>query len=133
MEHSVEVHLPFIQYFLKNKEISLMLAGEVYNIEFLHKIHKYFDLIIVSSDLSHYLSYEEAKKRDLRTIELILKKDIKSFIKEGDACGKEIIKSLLYLAKRENLNTKLLKYLNSGDTFGDKSKVVGYSAIAFYY
>jgi len=132
LEHSIEVHLPFIQYFLKKDEVYLMLAGEVYNIDLLHKMHKKFDLIIVSSDLSHYLPYEKAKEKDLKTIELIIKKDLKGFIKHGDACGKEIIKSLIYLAKRENLKAKLLKYLNSGDTFGDKSKVVGYSSIIFY-
>lgn len=131
-EHSLEVHLPFIQYFLKKDEIYLFLAGEVFDIDLLHKIHGKFDLIIVSSDLSHYFPYIEANKRDLNTISLILKKDLKNFVKEGDACGKEVIKSLIYLSKRENLKVKLLKYLNSGDTYGDKRRVVGYSAIAFY-
>ena len=133
-EHSVEVQIPFLQYFYKHFKITPLLAGEVQDLELLEKVWKSKnpDVLIVSSDLSHYHPYEEAVKIDRKTIELILKKDVKGFIKYGDACGREAIKSLLLMAKKYNWKVDLLKYLNSGDTAGDKSAVVGYASIVFY-
>jgi AmmeMemoRadiSam system protein B len=132
-EHSVEVQIPFLQYFYKDYfNLTPLLAGEVHDLEFFNRVKNYYELFVISSDLSHYLPYEEAVKRDLRTIEFILKKDIKGFIKYGDACGREAIKSLLITAKKENWNVALLKYLNSGDTAGTKEQVVGYASIVFY-
>jgi len=131
-EHSLEVQLPFLQYYFKEFSITSLLFGELNDLEPLLKTKGLFDLIVVSSDLSHYYSYEKAKKIDLKTLELIENLDIKGFAKYGEACGKEVIIALMMIAKKENWKVKVLKYLNSGDIFGDKEKVVGYGGVIFY-
>ncbi|MGD9129219.1 MAG: AmmeMemoRadiSam system protein B [Candidatus Woesebacteria bacterium] len=102
-------------------------------------------LLIVSSDLSHYPDYDDANIVDRKTIEAILSGKIKNFEKTIDqemvagysnlatcACGAEAIKLALRLAQIFKIqNIKLLKYANSGDVTGDRSRVVGYAAIAF--
>jgi AmmeMemoRadiSam system protein B len=89
-------------------------------------------LIIVSSDLSHYLPYRQAVQKDKETIAAILDGQTTVLETQGDACGLTSILTLLHLAKKRNWRGQLLDYRNSGDTFGDKSRVVGYAAIAFY-
>jgi len=90
-------------------------------------------LLAVSSDLSHYLPYSEAVARDKETIEIILNDKPEEFIKrENCACGKTPILLLMEIARRQNWQPVLLNYTNSGDTAGDRSKVVGYAAIAYF-
>jgi len=90
-------------------------------------------LLIVSSDLSHYPNYETANEVDKQTIESIIKMDPKKFTGVGietNACGLEAIKIGINVAKLLQMESpKLLKYQNSGDTSGDKSRVVGYGSI----
>ena len=135
-EHSLEVELPFLQTVLRNFKIMPLLTGTKTDItktaKILSCILKNDSLLVVSSDLSHYLPYNEAKKTDLQTINYILNKDVLSFLKNGEACGKIAILILLYIAKALNWQSKLLIYANSGDTAGPKNQVVGYTAIAFY-
>lgn len=131
-EHSLEVQLPFLQNILGEFELYALVIGEVFDFEALAKtIAKFLDeetLLVVSSDLSHYLSYDVAVAVDKQTIRCILQN------KEGeliDACGKNPIKILLPLAQQLGWKSCLLDYRNSGDTSGDKSRVVGYAAIAW--
>jgi len=88
-------------------------------------------VIIVSSDLSHYLPYEEAVEKDLRSCELITQLDTENGEFGIDACNKTGILTLMYLAKKLNLVPRLLDYRNSGDTAGGKSGVVGYASLIF--
>ncbi len=132
LEHCLEVQLPFLQYFFDNFNITPLLFGELENIGPLLKLKDDFDLIIVSSDLSHYLPYNKAKEVDLQTLMYIENLDIKNFIEKGECCGKSSILALMMIAKKENWKAKVIKYLNSGDTFGDKEKVVGYGGVMFY-
>jgi len=86
-------------------------------------------LIVVSSDLSHYLPYAEAKRVDRATADSILER--RALSRHEQACGATPINGLLEIARRKDLVPTLLDLRNSGDTAGDHSRVVGYAAFAF--
>lgn len=86
-------------------------------------------LIVVSSDLSHYLPYAEAQEIDRATADSILHRHALAYHEQ--ACGATPINGLLEVARRRNLTPTLLDLRNSGDTAGDKSRVVGYTAFSF--
>lgn len=147
-EHSLEVQVPFLQKVLSDfKILPLIFGSEDKDWEELAKIIlklKEKILILASSDLSHYPSYEIAKKVDLETINSILSCDPEVFvgkIKELEkkypevetfACAQDSIKTILKVAKEKKAKALCLKYQNSGDSvFGDKEQVVGYAAISF--
>lgn len=88
-------------------------------------------LIVASSDLSHYRAYEAAKELDTRCLGAICGLDIERMKGQG-ACGKLPILALMHLAKKKGWKARLLDYRNSGDTAGDKRRVVGDGAVAFY-
>ncbi len=134
-EHCLEVQLPFIQAVLKKPEVTPILTGEVSPKELAEALLpsiKTSTVVIASSDLSHYLPYEEAKKADAVANEAVPKLQISRFEEEGDACGKTAILTLMHMAKKKGWKGKFLDYRNSGDTAGDKGKVVGYGCYAFY-
>jgi AmmeMemoRadiSam system protein B len=87
-------------------------------------------IYIFSSDLSHFLSYNEAKQKDARTIEIISQLDLKQ-AKKLDACGIYPLLVFMQLAIQKGLKPELIEYKNSGDITGDKSAVVGYSSWVF--
>jgi AmmeMemoRadiSam system protein B/AmmeMemoRadiSam system protein A len=138
LEHSVEVVLPFLQYFLKKFELIPIVLGQGSNL--VDRVSAALDplldkktLLVASSDLSHYLPYQEAVARDRETIDMILNlKTGKLLRRENAACGKIPILILINMARRHGWQPILLHYSNSGDTAGDRSRVVGYGAIAFY-
>lgn len=138
VEHSLEVVLPFLQYFLKKFELIPIVLGQGNDLA--DRVSAALDplidqntLLVVSSDLSHYLSYQEAVARDRETINMILNLDAgKLLTRENAACGKIPILVLINMARRHGWQPILLHYSNSGDTAGDRSRVVGYAAIAFY-
>jgi len=86
-------------------------------------------LIVISSDLSHFLPYAEAKRVDQATAEAILALD--AHLVGEQACGAFPINGLLLAAQRRELVPHLLDMRNSGDTAGDRNRVVGYGAFAF--
>ncbi len=143
-EHSIEVQLPFLQTVLKRDfQITPILTGKFDDYkEAAGVVKKLTDdetLLIISSDLSHYLPYEEAQRIDKVTISKILnsclskpqQKQVKSRISSESACGASGINITVELAKQLGWKAKLLDYRNSGDTAGDKDQVVGYAAIVF--
>ena len=138
LEHSVEVVLPYLQYFLKKFEIIPVVLGQGRDLA--EKVTAVFDplldqttLLVASSDLSHYLPYQAAVARDRETINMILNLNVDELLeRENAACGKSPILVVINMARRHNWHPVLLHYSNSGDTAGDRSKVVGYAAIAFY-
>jgi AmmeMemoRadiSam system protein A len=90
-------------------------------------------LLVVSSDLSHYLDYSTAQIKDKETIRMILDLDAEGLSRSGNrACGIIPITVVIQLARKHGWQPILLHYSNSGDTAGDRKRVVGYSAIAFY-
>jgi MEMO1 family protein len=133
-EHSIEVQLPFLQCTLHDFSIVPIIFGEVDPNRVAEAILPFLDddtLIIASTDLSHYLPYDEAKARDTRCVKAI--SDLQADRIEGeDACGHSAVQTLIEIARRKHWKTRLLDYRNSGDTSGDKQRVVGYAAIAFF-
>lgn len=131
-EHCLEVEIPFLQKTLKNFKIIPLLYSEIdYNLlaEIVSSVLDEDSLILVSSDLSHYLDYQTAKKVDSLTINKI---SGLSFSQEIEACGKIGILALLSLAKERRWQVKLIKYMNSGDVLDEKDKVVGYAGFCFF-
>ena len=86
-------------------------------------------LIIVSSDLSHFHSYTEALKIDTQTVEHILA--LKPHLTHEQACGGTPVNGMLLAAGQHGLTPELIDFRNSGDTAGDKNRVVGYASFAF--
>jgi hypothetical protein len=133
-EHSVEVQLPFLQYVLDNFEIIPIVAGQASQ----QLIADVLDalvidsssIVVISSDLSHYLEYQSAQKIDRFTSDAILNLD-SSMIDSVHACGCVGIRGFLQYAEKHQLTGHLLDLRNSGDTAGTKDKVVGYGAYLF--
>ncbi|MDD3084191.1 MAG: AmmeMemoRadiSam system protein B, partial [Candidatus ainarchaeum sp.] len=111
-EHSLEVQLPFLQTILKNFFLIPIIYSKILPQELLKIIPKN-DLIVVSSDFSHYLKYTGAVKKDLKTIEYITKLDFENILKKGDACGLIGIATIVLMAKKNNWKPILLNYRNS--------------------
>jgi hypothetical protein len=133
-EHSVEVEVPFLQRTLGNFQLIPVVFGVTDPAAAARALSQVVDdrtLVIASSDLSHYYSYAGARERDRRCVEAICRLDTAAMEQE-EACGKFPIMTLMELAKERGWKARLLDCRNSGDTSGDKSRVVGYAAIAFY-
>ena len=133
LEHALEVQLPFLQIALEDFRIVPFAVGDATPAEVAAVIDRLWGgpetLIVVSSDLSHYHSYAEACAIDRRTTSDILA--LASSIDHEQACGATPINGFALCAKRQGLAVELLDLRNSGDTAGDKSRVVGYAAFAF--
>ncbi len=135
-EHSLEVVLPFLQYYLKDFKFIPMVMGPGDIDQYTGAIESVVDdqtLLVASSDLSHYLPYPEAVTTDKDTIDMIIRLDTTAFAnKHHCACGKIPILILMKMARKHGWQPILIHYSNSGDTAGTRDKVVGYAAIAFY-
>ncbi len=133
-EHSLEVELPFLQRVLTHFSLTPLVFGEVDERLVARALGPWFtqdSLLLVSSALSHYHAYERAVQQDRATIDHILQLEPDA-LREDDACGRGPVRTLLHLARANDWKPRLLKYENSGDTAGDKRRVVGYAAIGFY-
>lgn len=134
-EHSLEVQLPFLQRTLEDFRIVPFVVGDAAPNEVASVMDAAWGdastVVIVSSDLSHYLSYEEAVEVDRKTADQILALGPKPLSPE-QACGSKAINGLLVTASRRHLRPKLLDLRNSGDTAGPRDEVVGYGVFAFY-
>lgn len=131
-EHSVEVQLPFLQRVLDDVDVVPLLAGDALGEEVADVLEELWDdrtLVVISSDLSHYLTYEEARHVDVGTIAQITALDAP--LDHRQACGATPVNGLLVAARRRGLRPTLLGACSSGDTAGDRSRVVGYCAFAF--
>jgi hypothetical protein len=133
-EHSIEVQVPFLQKTLTNFTILPVVFGNVDPEQVARVLAGVIDgktIVVASSDLSHYYPYDKAEELDHRCVKAVCDMNIDE-MKNQEACGKLPILTLMYLAREKGWKPQLLDYRNSGDTAGDKSRVVGYSAIAFY-
>ncbi|CAG4883640.1 MEMO1 family protein GTOL_11523 [Georgfuchsia toluolica] len=132
-EHSLEVHLPFLQTVLDDFSIVPFAVGDATAQEVAAVLELLWGgaetLIVVSSDLSHYLPHAVARRIDQDTADSILHLD--QLPSHEQACGATPINGLLVCASRHGLKPQLLDLRNSGDTAGDKSRVVGYGSFAF--
>ena len=129
-EHSTETQAPFIKYYFPNtKIVEIIYANQDVNSlsELIDELIEDEDnLLVISTDLSHFHSLEKAKELDTYCINAIAKKDI-SLLEIGEACGKIGIKAILKTAVKKSLNTKVLAYSTSYDVNNDDSRVVGYT------
>ena len=131
-EHSLEVHLPFLQTVLDDFQIVPIVVGVCPA----HEVESVLGalwggeetLIVVSSDLSHFHSYDTARAIDARTTARIEARE--ATLHGEDACGAYAVNGLLLAATSHGLQVRTLDTRNSGDTAGDKSRVVGYGAYA---
>lgn len=133
-EHSLEVHVPFLQAVLERFTLVPLAVGQASQQEVAEVLDALWGgsetLIVVSSDLSHYLSYNDAQAVDRATAKAIL--ELATDISHEQACGATPVTGLTHLARRRGLKPELIDLRNSGDTAGDKSRVVGYGSFAFY-
>lgn len=134
LEHSLEVHLPFLQTALDNFTLVPLAIGEVTTPQVAEVLDRLWGgeetLIVISSDLSHYLPYDAARKSDTRTARAIV--DLRpDLIRHDGACGAAPVRGLLTVARQRGMKAELLDLRNSGDTEGDQDRVVGYGAFAF--
>ena len=133
-EHSLEVHLPFLQTVLDDFLLLPLVVGDVQPQEVSEVLQQIWGdsetLVVVSSDLSHYLSYGNAQKRDNFTSNAI--ENCHTHINGEQACGYLPINGLLKLAKQISLDVDTVDVRNSGDTAGDRERVVGYGAYLFH-
>ncbi|TMH38148.1 MAG: AmmeMemoRadiSam system protein B [Betaproteobacteria bacterium] len=131
-EHALEVQLPFLQRVLGGFSLVPLVVGDAAPEKVADALERIWGgtetLIVISSDLSHYHSYESARRIDGATVRAILGFD--AGISHEQACGATPVAGMLIAAKRKGLAAKLLDCRNSGDTAGDKSRVVGYASFA---
>jgi AmmeMemoRadiSam system protein B len=132
-EHSLEVHLPFLQVALDRFRIAPLVVGDATAVEVAEALDNVWDgdetLIVVSTDLSHYLPYERARAIDAETGESIRRLDIRA-IDGSRACGYRALNGLLTAAAQRGLAVTSLDQRNSGDIAGARDRVVGYGAYA---
>ncbi len=133
-EHSLEVHLPFLQVILEAFSIVPLVVGEADAAQVAEVLERLWGgpetLIVISTDLSHYQDYESARRRDRATCGAIEALD-GSRIGREDACGRIPMSGLLALAKHRGMEVTTVDLRNSGDTAGPRDRVVGYGAWVF--
>ena len=133
MEHSLEVQLPFLQAVLGEFTLVPLAVGDATPQEVAQVLEVLWGgpetLLVISSDLSHFLPYRSAQSVDQQTVQHILQ--LEAQLTHTQACGGTPVNGLLLAARRHGLRPELLGLCNSGDSIGDKDRVVGYASIAF--
>ena len=133
-EHALEVQLPFLQRQLGEFSLVPFAVGDASPEQVAEVIDRLWGgpetLIVISTDLSHYHPYAEARQIDRNTVTRIA--SFATDLEHEEACGATPLNGFLHAAQKRNLAIKLLAACNSGDTAGGKGQVVGYSAFALY-
>ncbi len=133
-EHSLEVQLPFLQKMLGEFSLLPLAVGDARPQEVLEVIERLWGgpetLFVISTDLSHYHGYEDARRIDRATLSRIAAFD--TDINHEEACGATPLNGFLAAARLHGLSIRLVGACNSGDTAGGKDRVVGYSAFSLY-
>jgi AmmeMemoRadiSam system protein B len=133
MEHSLEVQLPFLQSILTDFTLLPLAVGMASPEEVAEVLEILWGgqetLIVISSDLSHYLPYETCQQVDQETAQAIL--NLQQPINHDRACGGTPVSGLILAARHHHLTPHLLDLRNSGDTAGPRDTVVGYASFAF--
>ena len=133
-EHSLEVQLPFLQLLFDDVSLLPLALGSASPQSVAAALAEVWGgeetLVLVSSDLSHYLPYHQARELDAQTIAAILRYD--ATLTGEQACGCVGINGLSFLARERRLGIAEIARCNSGDTAGDRVRVVGYGAFALH-
>jgi AmmeMemoRadiSam system protein B len=131
-EHALEVQLPFLQTLLGPFTLVPIVVGDVPAKAVAQALERVWGgdetLVVVSSDLSHYLPYASAQAMDRTTVDRMLALD--ATLEPENACGARAVNGALLCARKHGLQPRLLGLCNSGDTAGDKRRVVGYASLA---
>lgn len=134
LEHSLEVQLPFLQKVLGEFSLVPLAVGDASLAEVGEVIERLWGgpetVFVLSTDLSHYHSYDEARRVDGATLARIA--SLASDLNHEQACGATPLNGLLKVARDKGLAISQLAACNSGDTAGDRGRVVGYSSFALY-
>ncbi len=129
-EHSLEVQLPFLQACLSDFKLVPIVVGDASPMAVAEIVEHLWGgdetLIIISTDLSHYHNYEEASYRDNLTVKAI--EQLSNNLTGGQACGCRPLNGMMTVAQRRGMEVITLDVRNSGDTAGDKKRVVGYGS-----
>jgi AmmeMemoRadiSam system protein B len=133
-EHSLEVHLPFLQRTLTDFRVLPLVVGRADADLVANVLDALWGgpetLIVVSTDLSHYERHDAATEHDERTVSAVLEGRIDA-IGSYDACGAAPLRGLMVAAARHGLHPQLLDRRTSGETAGDRTRVVGYAALVY--
>jgi len=134
MEHSLEVQLPFLQMTLEDFKLVPLAVGDASAATVAAVLEACWGgpetLIVISTDLSHYRDYDSARRADTATARAILQRE--DDFRDEQACGCRLLNGLMRIARARDLRVEELDLRNSGDTSGDRSRVVGYGAFALY-
>lgn len=134
-EHSLEVHVPFLQAVLDDFSLVPLVVGETNAEDVANVLQTLWGgdetLIVISSDLSHYHDYASAQRLDSATSDAIAHLRSQDIGYE-DACGRNPLCGALEIAKQRGMHVETIDLRNSGDTAGPRDRVVGYGAYAIY-
>jgi len=136
-EHSTETQMPFVKHYLPNAKVIELIYGADTDYRIVASlIDKVLrdpgNVVVISSDLSHFYTQEEAQKLDKICLSGVVQKDIEILDHGCEACGIIGIKAMIEVARKQEMHVKLSDYRTSADTTGDRSRVVGYMSAAFY-
>jgi len=130
LEHSTETQMPFIKHYDKNAKVIELIYGKI-SYKNLSKIVVYLlkdqdNVVVISTDLSHFYTLKEANKLDHICLEGVAKSDISILNRGCEACGIIGVKAIIESCNILGFKTKLLDYRTSADASGDENRVVGY-------
>ena len=132
-EHSLEVQFPFLRVTFPDTPVVPMLFGDVDPLVVGRKLNEFLepdDVIVVSSDLSHYHDNRTAHVLDHQFLDAVLSGDQRGAAR-GEACGQAPATALMLLAEKHGWQPHLLDYRTSGDVTGDTRRVVGYASVGY--
>lgn len=135
-EHSTEVQMPFIKHYFPEVKLIELIYGEMHPKVLSNLISALLNnsdnAVVISTDLSHFHSLEEANSLDKKCLKGIAKLDLSELDKGCKACGLTGIQAMILVAQQEKLTSKLLDYRTSAEVSKDASSVVGYMSTIFY-
>jgi len=133
-EHSLEVQIPFVRVALGALSLLPVVTGDAHPEEVADALELVWGpdtLVVVSSDLSHHLSYDDARRADAATAAAVVSLDVGA-IAAHRACGSVALRGLMEAARRRGMEARCVDLRSSGDTAGDGRRVVGYGAFGFW-
>lgn len=134
-EHSTEVQMPFIKYYMPDVKVIELVYAYAKSAQISPIIDYVLNLsdtaVVISTDLSHYYSLDEAKKLDSICLEAIRNENIQELHQGCEACGMIGVEAMLGVAKQRDMRSILLDYRTSADASGDSTRVVGYASALF--
>ncbi|SFV91116.1 COG1355, Predicted dioxygenase [hydrothermal vent metagenome] len=134
-EHSTEVQMPLIKYYMPDVSVVELVYEDASPTKIAEMIDYLLDdghtAVVISTDLSHYYDIQKAKQLDSICLDAVMRLDVSKLHQGCEACGKIGVESMLIAARHKGLKPHILDYRTSADASGDTSQVVGYTSIAF--